>query len=58
MYARLTKSRIDGLEPIAHIYEKIQNEFLNIKFDLFDANDQQFDRFYQQLYQILTEIDV
>lgn len=58
MYSRLSQARIDGLEPILHIYQKIQNEFLTLKFDLFDLNDQQFDLFYQQLHQIFSDIDV
>lgn len=58
MYSRLTQSRLDGLEPIVHIYRKTEEEFVNLKFDLFDSNDQQFDAFYQRLYQIFNEIDV
>ena len=58
MYSLLSQSRIDGFEQINHSYTKIQNEFLTIKFDLFDSNDQQFDLFYNQLYSILSDIDV
>lgn len=58
IYSHLSQSRIDGLEQIIQIYTKTQNDFLTLKFDLFDFNDQQFENFYNQLNEILSNIDV
>ncbi|CAF1075088.1 unnamed protein product [Adineta steineri] len=57
IYSLLSQSRIDGLEQITQIYNKIQSDFFTLKFDLFDPNNQQFDLFYNQLNDILSDID-
>ncbi|CAF4041593.1 unnamed protein product, partial [Rotaria sordida] len=57
IYSLLSKSRMDGLEQITYIYNKIQTEFLTFKFNLFDSNDKKFDLFYNQLNHILFDID-
>ncbi|CAF1397791.1 unnamed protein product [Rotaria sordida] len=57
IYSLLSKSRMNGLEQITYIYNKIQTEFLTFKFNLFDSNDKEFDLFYNQLNHILSDID-
>ncbi|CAF3741963.1 unnamed protein product [Rotaria sp. Silwood1] len=58
IYSLLSKSRMDGLEQITSIYNKIQTEFYTFKFNLFDSNDKQFDLFYNKLHHTLSDIDV
>ncbi|CAF4128186.1 unnamed protein product [Rotaria sp. Silwood2] len=57
IYSLISKSRMDGLEQIIYIYNKIQTEFYTFNFNLFDLNDKQFDLFYNQLNHILSDID-
>ncbi|CAF0874531.1 unnamed protein product [Adineta ricciae] len=57
IYSLLSQSRIDGLEQITHIYKKAQTEFFALKLDFFNPDDRQFDTFYNQLNQILSDID-